>query len=225
MSARERILARLRGAGAQTLAAPDLAAFHACHARECGIAERVEQLCARLSAARAEVLRSSPSSWVDDLRERLLHKGVRSLALSRSQSAALPLAEALQDVMHVISLEGAYESWKQDMFESVTAGFVDAQAAVADIGALVLEHGAACPRSLSLIPPISVLRITTSRVHGSLYEVAQRFRWHECATSNRVLVSSPTRTADIQQVLAYGAHGPCELIVSVVDDIEIEGER
>jgi len=32
-----------------------------------------------------------------------------------------------------------------------------------------------------------------------------------------VLVSGPSKTADIQQTLAYGAHGPKELIVLLLN--------
>jgi len=31
-------------------------------------------------------------------------------------------------------------------------------------------------------------------------------------------VSGPSKTADIQQTLAYGAHGPKELLVLVIED-------
>lgn len=222
MSARDRILARLRAANARPVDAPDLAAFYAGAEQPAPVSARIDALCDRLTAARAEVLRSTSDSWTDDLCERLLRKRIRRLALSPGQQAARSLAERLQQSMRVVRFEGPFESWKREVFESVDAGFVDAQAGVADLGALVLEHGPDCPRALSLIPPVSVVRILASRLHGSLHEVATLFAWHECASSNRVVVSSPTRTADIQQVLAYGAHGPRELIVCVVDDLNVE---
>ena len=37
------------------------------------------------------------------------------------------------------------------------------------------------------------------------------------APSNLIFVSGPSKTADIQQTLAYGAHGPKRLIVVLVD--------
>ena len=49
--------------------------------------------------------------------------------------------------------------------------------------------------------------------------------WRRCAAlqprhgalpTNALLVSGPSKTADIQQTLAYGAHGPRELIVLIV---------
>ena len=36
---------------------------------------------------------------------------------------------------------------------------------------------------------------------------------HPCLTTNALLITGPSKTADIQQTLAYGAHGPKELVV------------
>jgi len=41
--------------------------------------------------------------------------------------------------------------------------------------------------------------------------------WAERMPTNVVLVSGPSKTADIEQTLAYGVHGPKELIVLVVE--------
>ena len=38
-------------------------------------------------------------------------------------------------------------------------------------------------------------------------------RWAAGMPTNVVVISGPSKTADIQQVLAYGAHGPREVIV------------
>jgi len=37
--------------------------------------------------------------------------------------------------------------------------------------------------------------------------------WKNSLPTNALLISGPSKTADIQQTLAYGAHGPRELIV------------
>ena len=36
--------------------------------------------------------------------------------------------------------------------------------------------------------------------------------------TNALLITGPSKTADIQQTLAYGAHGPSELVVLIVND-------
>jgi L-lactate dehydrogenase complex protein LldG len=40
--------------------------------------------------------------------------------------------------------------------------------------------------------------------------------------TNLLLVTGPSKTADIQQVLAYGAHGPKELVIVLVNDLAEE---
>jgi len=42
-------------------------------------------------------------------------------------------------------------------------------------------------------------------------------QWHNKLPTNVVLISGPAKTADIQQTLAYGAHGPKELIVLLLN--------
>jgi len=40
--------------------------------------------------------------------------------------------------------------------------------------------------------------------------------WSINMPSNTLLISGPSKTADIEQVLAYGVHGPKELIVLIL---------
>ena len=42
-------------------------------------------------------------------------------------------------------------------------------------------------------------------------------RWQEGMPTNVLLISGPSKTADIELVLTFGVHGPKELIVLIVD--------
>lgn len=42
--------------------------------------------------------------------------------------------------------------------------------------------------------------------------------WAHHMPTNALLISGPSKTADIQQTLAYGAHGPSELVVLLLTD-------
>lgn len=219
MSARDRILARLRTAepGAP-VAAPDVAGYYARRPRLTP-EERLNQLCARLRASRADVKVAAPGAWASVAAEALQQRGVRRLALAACARAAT-LAAALPDTIDTVRFDGAIEDWKRELFETVDAGFTPASAGIAATGALLLNHGGALPRTLSLVPPISLICVDARDLYDDLHHASSSQGWAADMPTNRVLVSSPSRTADIQQTLAYGAHGPRELIVVVTADGE-----
>ena len=47
----------------------------------------------------------------------------------------------------------------------------------------------------------------------TLYDAITTQNWSAGLPTNALLITGPSKTADIQQTLAYGAHGPKELIV------------
>jgi L-lactate dehydrogenase complex protein LldG len=69
---------------------------------------------------------------------------------------------------------------------------------------------------MSLVPPLHIALLNASQIFDNLYQ-AQQY-WPKPMPSNFLLISGPSKTADIEQVLAYGAHGPKDLIVLLVED-------
>ncbi len=114
-----------------------------------------------------------------------------------------------------------YETLKTDLFEHVDTGLTRATAAIADTGTLLLTPGPEAPRSLSLLPPRHIILLDEQHIHADFPSLVGSEDWpyhHASNTalpSNVILVSSPSKTADIQQTLAYGAHGPKEVIVII----------
>jgi L-lactate dehydrogenase complex protein LldG len=74
------------------------------------------------------------------------------------------------------------------------------------------------PRLMSLVPPLHIALLKASEVYDNLYTALQVQSWAAGLPTNALLVSGPSKTADIQQTLAYGAHGPKELIVLILED-------
>lgn len=95
---------------------------------------------------------------------------------------------------------------------AVRVGITGASAALAATGSLVVTSGAGKPRSASLLPPIHIALITENQLLPNFerWIALQRaeglatFR----ATANTVLISGPSRTADIAMELILGMHGP-----------------
>lgn len=71
---------------------------------------------------------------------------------------------------------------------------------------------------MSLVPPLHIALLKASEVFDNLFEAMHTQGWAGGLPTNALLVSGPSKTADIQQTLAYGAHGPKELLVLILQD-------
>ena len=70
---------------------------------------------------------------------------------------------------------------------------------------------------MSLVPPLHIALVYADRLHADLHAAMRAEQWASGMPTNLVLVSGPSKTSDIQQTLAYGAHGPRELWVVIVE--------
>ena len=73
------------------------------------------------------------------------------------------------------------------------------------------------PRLMSLVPPIHIAILKASELYTTFHDAMQSQNWAAGMPTNALLVSGPSKTADIEQTLAYGVHGPKELIVLVIE--------
>jgi L-lactate dehydrogenase complex protein LldG len=104
-------------------------------------------------------------------------------------------------------------AWRQDLFDTIDASFTLARSAIAETGSLILWPDASEPRLMSLVPPIHFVLLDAATIHADMHSAFIAEAWAKGMPTNAVLISGPSKTADIQQTLAYGAHGPRELVV------------
>jgi len=95
--------------------------------------------------------------------------------------------------------------------ESIKAGITSVLAGIAETGTLVIPGGEGRPLTASLLPEIHIAVLRASDIEESLARVLN-LRKVETYPS-MVLVSGPSRTADIEMTLTIGVHGPGELHV------------
>jgi len=98
----------------------------------------------------------------------------------------------------------------------IKAGITGSLAGIADTGTLVIPAGKGQPLTASLLPEIHIAILPTSKLISSLPEALQLADVRR--SSSTVLVTGPSRTADIEMTLTIGVHGPKELHVFLVDD-------
>ena len=96
------------------------------------------------------------------------------------------------------------------------AGITGADYALADTGTLVMLSSPEEARMISLLPPVHLAIVPLTRLLTGLDELFTRLEHPAEQTSSMVLITGPSRTADIEQILVRGVHGPGEIHVIVV---------
>ncbi|MDH3695375.1 MAG: lactate utilization protein, partial [Gammaproteobacteria bacterium] len=99
-----------------------------------------------------------------------------------------------------------------------TAALSSAYAAVAENGTLVLLSDKATPTSHNFLPDDHLVVVQVPKVFRYLEDV-----WEELRTGRGIpravnLITGPSKTADVEQTIQYGAHGPRRLHVILVDE-------
>jgi L-lactate dehydrogenase complex protein LldG len=82
---------------------------------------------------------------------------------------------------------------------------------VAASGTLVLPGSPGRPLTASLLPDLHIAILDASTIYDHLEDVLVLDQVKENSTT--VLVTGPSRTADIEMTLSIGVHGPKELKV------------
>jgi len=100
--------------------------------------------------------------------------------------------------------------------ESCALGITGADFGLADTGSVVLGCGPGRGRLASLLPPVHVVMIRLERIVASLAHALAADPTLTSRGSNLVVITGPSRTADIEFTLSRGVHGPREIHVVVV---------
>ncbi len=213
MSARDRILGRLRAAPkGSPVALPDIAAWHATRpplATDAALAK----FRSNMEAAHAEVHDTTAQDWPLLLARLAAAKGVRTLLFGPDTPHGAQLAASAPAGVELVPYDRPVAQWRDRLFDGIDASITGARSAIADTGSMVLWPDANEPRLMSLVPPIHFVLLDAARMHANLLAAMLSERWASGMPTNALVISGPSKTADIQQVLAYGAHGPREVIV------------
>ncbi len=216
-SARENILARLQDATRHTAVAPEPVCLPI---ESLSRPERIEKLKSLMQAVRSEVHVVAEQSWVERLTDILHQKNLNSLLYGPHTAIGKALEDAVaagvDGLPQLIAYTEPIEEFKDTLFKA-SAGITSARSAIAETGAIVLWPDDKEPRLLSLVPPVHIAILHADKIYNTFCEMIQAENWPEHMPTNAVLVSGPSKTADIELVLAFGVHGPKELIVLILE--------
>ena len=105
---------------------------------------------------------------------------------------------------------------------SVTAAF----AGVAETGTLVTVSGADTPTTLNFLPLTNIAVVESGKIYGNYEQAFAKLRQQNLGKQAPIdymprtlnFITGPSRSADIEQTLLLGAHGPQRLHIIIVED-------
>jgi L-lactate dehydrogenase complex protein LldG len=124
---------------------------------------------------------------------------------------AEPEAVAAGELLAGLGVEVA--PYSRDAAAAADLGITSAIAGVAATGSLVLDAAVAGSRGTGLLPPVHLCVLPVDRLVATPSDVLRR--GPRPLPSNRVLVTGPSRTGDIEQIITLGAHGPTALHIAL----------
>ncbi len=90
----------------------------------------------------------------------------------------------------------------------IQIGITGAMAGLADTGTLVVPSGSGKGRFASLLPPVHIALLRIADLYPSLMYFIAAHPNAARDVANLNFISGPSRTADIEQTLTLGVHGP-----------------
>lgn len=112
----------------------------------------------------------------------------------------------------------ATSDFSREEYARVDVGITSADYALAETGSLVVLTESSESRLLSLLPPCHIAVIARSRIVENLEELLTLMPEPTANSSAMVIITGPSRTADIEMLLVRGVHGPGEIHVVILED-------
>ena len=184
--------------------------------------ERIRRVRDLMSAVHTEVIECTERGFGKVFRGVIADKHIRRLLIGSGSELEARLGalkkRTPKTVPELVPYAEPIEQAKDLLFE-IDAGITSVRSGIAETGTLVVWPTPQEPRLLSLVPPIHLAVLYASTIHNTFLEAMTREGWSQGMPTNALLISGPSKTADIEQTLVYGVHGPKQLVLFLIDDL------
>ena len=212
--ARERILGRLRGS---PRGVPPVSDFAVMARKTWPPSERYPRLRRLMEAVKTEFLETTEEGWPAAVYAFMKSQGLATLLYGPDTPAGRRLAQAWPsgEGPRLVAYDRPVEQMKERLFNEVDAGFTTTLGGIAETGGLIVWPSPQEPRLMSLVPPVHLALLSSDAIYDTFWDALRSQGWAAGMPPNALLISGPSKTADIEQTLAYGVHGPKRLVVVV----------
>ncbi|MCG7899009.1 MAG: lactate utilization protein [Candidatus Thiodiazotropha weberae] len=175
------------------------------------VEQRITRFIESQKSVHGEVHTLPAAQWIDWLAEELPKRGLHQVLTGTGDTGnQLSMSNIESTLFH--QYDQPIESWKPELFSQIDAAITGSRCGIAETGTLVLMPDRDEPRLMSLVPPVHIALLDATKLYQSFAEVIEKEQWADGLPTNVLLISGPSKTADIEQTLAYGIHGPKQLI-------------
>ena len=213
--ARTNILARLSQSDTSAPTPPE--DFQVVSPKGWTAAERLDRLQQMMMAVHTEFLDARGGDWVALLAAWLDAEKIDAMIYGPHSAVGTTLAAGWPGQCRLIPYDRAMAEWKDEFFAHAGAGITGTDGGIAQTGSLIVRTCGEEPRTLSLVPPLHVAVLDVKRLYDTWWQAMGEQNWAAAMPTNLLLISGPSKTADIEQTLAYGVHGPKRLLVLLVE--------
>lgn len=219
MTARDAIFKRLRASRSQ-VTSKDTQVLGDEPLAEMTVEQKIALFREKMSSTRTEVHETSRNDWSQSLLGLAQEKKVRNLLYAAKVNLGADIQHTWaaagdeSSVPELVSVDAISNNWKYEMFNHIDSAVTSCRAGIAATGSLVLWPDHHEPRLMSLAPPVHFAVLDAGKLYTSFGQMLAVEQWVEGGMpTNALLISGPSKTADIESTLAYGVHGPKQLVV------------
>ncbi len=164
----------------------------------------------------------------DDLANRFVEK-MRASAATTATTGEAELVETVVQYLSHWKLPPRITAARAGLFRGLTWPGIDieyraaapsdlvsltlAYAGIAETGTLVLLSNAPTPTTLNFLPDHCICVLPRARIYPHMEDIWKRLRQDGEMPRTVNLIGGPSRTADVEQIIQLGAHGPRRLHV------------
>lgn len=156
----------------------------------------------------------------DIFKERLIQVGAKFIELNPKEDIATILAEQFPGALDF----GKNEVWEEysadcpkEKLNQLGTVLLEGQLGVTENGAIWLNDSDFPNRLVPFIAQQVIIKLDSDKIVADMSEAYCRINLAK--TGFGVFISGPSKTADIEQSLVYGAHGPKALTVIILNAI------